>query len=204
MSKDDSIEKARVVSIWRTPRLIDEPADQSHSSDDIEAVNNSAYNEARSEGYAAGIEAAKRETEANRELLNGYLKALSQPFEEQNSQLAEHIASLAGKIAKSLVEKELSTDKESLMSIVKTAVNALGDSAQEITIHLHPESADFIRKQIEDDDERSRWHIIDDQSMKIGDCSVSCDDSTVESDLDDRIDLIIAQYLEKSRKGSGK
>ena len=204
MSKDDHTDEAKIVSIWRMPRLLQDSVEKKIPVDDEQHRNNSAYNEARSEGYAAGMEAAKRETEANREMLNAYLKALSQPFEEQNSQLAESVASLAGKIAKNLVEKELSTNKESFMAIVQTAVNALGSSAKEIKIHLHPRSAEYIRENISDDDDKICWEILDDQSMDIGDCKVSCDNSTVDSGLDDRIDLIIAQFLEEAREGGNK
>ncbi|MBL4580980.1 MAG: flagellar assembly protein FliH [Gammaproteobacteria bacterium] len=201
MSKDDRTDEAKVISIWRTPRLIEDPIEKQSPSDDKEKLNNFAYNEARSEGYAAGMAAAKQETETNREMLNAYLKALSQPFEEQNSQLAESVASLAGKIAKNLVEKELCTNKESFMTIVQTAVNALGNSAKEIKIHVHPQSAEYIRESISNDDDKSFWEILDDPSMGIGDCKVSCDNSTVDSDLDDRIDLIIAQFLDDAREG---
>ena len=203
MSKQKHPDEEKVVSIWRTPRLIDNTSDKNNPADDEEKASNFAYNEARSEGYAAGMEAAKRETEANRKLLNAYLKALSQPFEDQNSQLAESVASLAGKIAKNLVEKELCTNKESFMTIVQTAVNALGSNAKEIKIHVHPQSAEYIRQSIRTDDERSCWEILDDPSMSIGDCKVSCDNSIVDSDLDDRINLIIAKFLEEARE-SGK
>jgi len=108
---------------------------------------------------------------------------------------------VAGKIAKNLVEKELCTNKESFMTIVQTAVNALGSSAKEIKIHLHPQSATYIRENIGEDDDKSCWEILDDPSMGIGDCKVSCDNSIVDSDLDDRIDLIIAQFLEEAREG---
>ena len=37
--------------------------------------------------------------------------------------------------------------------------------------------------------------------MGVGDCKVSCDNSTVDSGLDDRINLIIAQFLEDAHEG---
>ena len=203
MSNDDT-EKAKIVSIWRTPRLIQDSPDKKNPSEEIERRQVSAYNEARREGYAAGMEAANRENEANREMLLSYLKALAHPFDDQNGQLVEYIATLAGKIAKSLVEKELCTNRESLMTIVRTAVSALGTTAQEIKINLHPNSADFIRVQISDDDEKACWQIVDDPSMGIGDCKVSCENSTVNSGLDDRINLIIAQFFEETREAGNK
>ncbi len=201
MSKDDSTVENKIVSIWRTPRLIAEPSEIANPSDDEEQRMTAAYNEARSEGYAAGIEAARKETDANREMMNGYLRALVQPFDEQNTQLAERIASLAGKIAKNLVEKELCTSQESLITMVQSAVKALGNKTQEVKIQLHPLSAEFIRDQIQDDDEKTSWQIIDDPALGVGDCKVSCDNSTVDSGLDDRINLIIAQFLEDAREG---
>jgi len=201
MSKDDSTLNNKIVSIWRTPRLIEDSSEKANASEDEEQRKNSAYNQARSEGYAAGIEAAKKETDANREMMNGYLKALAQPFDDQNNQLAERIASLAGKIAKNLVEKELCTSQESLITMVQSAVKALGSSANEIKIRLHPQSATFIREQIEGDDEKTSWQVIDDPSLGLGDCKVSCDNSIVDSGLDDRINLIIAQFLEDAREG---
>lgn len=203
MSKDNSTLDEKIVSIWRTPRLIEDAAAKETTSDEEEQRKVSAYNEARSEGYAAGIEAAKKETDANREMMNAYLKALAQPFDEQNNQLAERIASLAGQIAKNLVEKELSTSQESLTAMVQSAVKALGSRANEIKIRLHPQSADFIRDQIEGDDEKASWQVIDDPALGVGDCKVSCDNSTVDSGLDDRINLIIAQFLDDARE-SGK
>lgn len=201
MSKDEKKVPEKIVSIWRTPRLVEESTPVANPVDEEEQRKNSAYNEARSEGYAAGMEAAKRETDANREMLNGYLRALAQPFDEQNTQLAEHIASLAGKIAKNLVEKELNTSKESLVAMVQSAVKALGSRANEIKIQLHPQSADYIREQIRGDEEKTSWQVIDDPTMGIGDCKVSCDNSIVDSALDDRIDRIIAQFLEDAREG---
>lgn len=202
MNKGDH--KDKVVSIWRTPRLIVESVETQDRSDEVERRQVSAYNDARREGYAAGKEAADRENEANREMLLSYLKALAHPFDDQNGQLVEYIVTLAGKIAKSLVQKELSTDRESLMTIVSTAVSALGATTQEIKIHLLPDSADFIRAQISDDDEKACWQIIDDASLGLGDCKVSCENSTVNSSMNDRINLIIAQFFEEIREASHK
>ena len=204
MSKDDHTDKAKIISIWRTPQLIKDSVEEKNPAEEVERRQITAYNEARREGYTAGMEAANRENEANREMLMAYLKALAHPFDDQNGQLVEYIVTLAGKIAKSLVQKELCTNRESLMTIVGTAVSALGATAQEIKIHLNPNSADFIRVQISDDDEKSCWQILDDPSMGLGDCKVSCENSTVNSDLDDRINLIIAQYFEETRGAGNK
>ncbi|MFT4814716.1 MAG: flagellar assembly protein FliH [Pseudohongiellaceae bacterium] len=204
MTKQDHTAKAKVISIWRTPQLIENSVEKKNPSEELERRQISAYNEARREGYSAGMAAANKETETNREMLNAYLKALSQSFEDQNSQLAESVAFLAGKIAKNLVGKELCTNSESFMTIVQTAVNALGNSAKEFKIHLHPQSAKYIRENISEDDEKSCWEILDDPSMGIGDCKVSCDNSTVDSDLDDRINLIISQFLEETRESENR
>lgn len=202
MSKDSTREKSGVVFKWRTPQLSAKTASREPTQSDEEKRLRTLYEEARRQGYAAGILQAKQETEEQRLLLSAYVEALQHPFAEQNSQLAEYIAALSGKIARSLVQKELRTDPESLMSLVKAAVGALNTSAQKVNIHLNPHNAKIIRELVAVDDEKESWNIIDDPLIGLKDCKVSREDSLVDTNLDQSIDLIISQFLDDERDES--
>lgn len=202
MSKDSIREKSSVVYKWRTPQLSASKAQRGNTQSQEEQRCKAVYEEARLKGYAAGMEQARTETEEQRALLTAYAEALSHPFEEQNMQLAEYIAALAGKIARSLIQKELRTDPESLMSLVKAAVGALNTSAQKVNIHLNPHNAKIIRDLVAVDDEKESWNIVDDPLIGLKDCKVSREDSLVDTNLDDSIDLIISQFLDDERDGS--
>lgn len=199
MSKDSIRKQPGVVYKWRTPELSAGVANQDAGVPDEEQLRLLAMEDAKRQGYAAGLEQAKRETEEQRALLSSYVQAMTQPFEDQNTELAEYIAALAGKIARSLVQRELRTDPESLMSLVKAAVAALNSSAQKVNIHLNPHNARLIRDLIAVDAKKDSWNIIDDPLIGLKDCRVSREDSIVDTDLDSRIDLIISQFIDDER-----
>jgi len=201
MSKDSTRKNSGVVYKWRTPQLVTDNAGRDKSASSEEQERLAIFEAARQQGFAAGMEQAKKETEEQRSLLAAYIEALSHPFDDQNTQLAEYIAALAGKIARSLVQKELRTDPESLMTLVKAAVGALNTSAQKVNIHLNPHNARIIRELVAVDDEKESWNIIDDPLIGLKDCKVSREDSLVDTDLDSRINLIISQFLDDERDG---
>lgn len=199
MSKDSIRKQSTVVYKWQTPELSSGANGQDSGVPDAEQQRLSAMEDARRQGYAAGLEQAKRETDEQRTLLASYVQAMTQPFADQNTEVAEYIAGLAGKIARSLVQKELSTDPESLMSLVKAAVAALNTSAQKVNIHLNPHNAELIRELIAVDSKKESWNIVDDPLIGLKDCRVSRENSLVDTDLESRIDLIISQFIDDER-----
>lgn len=177
---------------------VDEPP---QSEEDIRL---GAYKEGHEQGYQAGLEQGAAEMKQQLDVVNSYIDALARPFNEQSQQLAETIAKLAGKIAKSLVRRELRTEPETIMALIREAVTALNTSAQEINIHLNPENARIIRKIINIDSQEQSWNIIDDPLISRSDCKVSSQDSLIDADLQTRIDLIITRFLGDERNENRK
>jgi flagellar assembly protein FliH len=186
-------------SKWETPRLINSNLEDMPDPQSDEEIKAAAFEENRKLGYQAGLDQASKEVEEKTALLTAYLEAFSQPFMDQNYRLAEDIAALAGKIAKSLVRRELRTEPETIMALVRDTVAALNTSTQKINIHLHPENARVIREIIIADSPEQSWSIVDDPLISRSDCKVSSNDSLVDADLETRIDLIITQFLGDER-----
>ena len=201
MTRASTRSNTDTISKWETPCLIsNEEAEEQPPSE--EELKLEAYEEAREQGYQAGFEQGAAEMQQQLDVVNSYIDALSRPFNEQSHQLAETIAKLAGKIAKSLVRRELRTEPETIMALIREAVTALNTSAQEINIHLNPENARIIRKIINIDSEEQSWKIIDDPLISRSDCKVSSQDSLIDADLQTRIDLIITRFLGDERNES--
>lgn len=189
------------ISRWETPRLIDgndNKADAAPSKTE-EEIRKAAYAESQRMGYQAGMEKAENEIQSRLDTFDAFIKALTEPFNDQNHQLAEHLAALAGKIAKSLVRRELRTEPEAIMVLVRDTVTALNTSKQEINIHLNPKNARIIRDIINIDTQEKSWNIIDDPLVAPSDCKVSAHDSLIDADLEARINIIITQFLGDER-----
>lgn len=160
-----------------------------------------AFDQAYNEGYAAGKEQGLLELEQRKQVLENFLSALARPFDDQSEEIAEYLAQLAGRIAKGLVRRELRDNPETLLAMVRDTVSALNSSEHEITIHLNPNNAPVIRDLIHDDSKEQRWRIIDDPMISNNNCKVSCVNSVIDADLDQRISMIITQFVGDERNG---
>ena len=183
------------VSAWETPRLVDQAKPAKLSSSEMEARQD-VYEEAFREGYKNGKELGMQEAKDQLQLIQNVMDALSRPYNEQNQQLAESVTQLAGKIARAVVSRELRTDPELILSMVRETIAALNTSEQEVYVHLNPRNAQQIRQLLQDQGNAGAWHIVDDPHVALEDCKVRCQDSIIDTDLDTRVNLIIGRLLE--------
>lgn len=187
------------ISKWETPRLISTDSGGKDLPRSEEELKQAAHREGLKQGYQAGLKQGAEEMKQRLGIIDTYIRSLSKPFNDQNFQLAETLAALAGKIAKSLVRRELRTEPETIMALVRDTVAALNTSSLKIDIHLSPDNARIIRKIINVDSREQSWNIVDDPLISRTDCKVSSGDSIIDTNLQARIDLIITQFLGDER-----
>ena len=199
MSSGISQTKENIFSKWKSPSLTGEKPTDVTAGHDEPSPDRATYDAAHQEGYKAGLEQAKAETDQQLQLVTDYLVMLSRPFDEQNQQLAESLAALSGKIAKAVVRKELNENPKLIMTIVRDSLAALNDNHGEITLHLHPEDAKLIREMIDNDGQEKIWTLVDDPLISRHECRVVSNDSLVDANIDTCIDLIVNQFIEDSR-----
>lgn len=190
------------ISEWKTPQLVDSNTDSDNAGKTDEELRQENYDRAFEEGYAAGKQQGLEEMARRVQVVENFLGALARPFDDQNQELADYLAHLAGRIAKSLVRRELRTKPETLMALVRDTVAALNANEQEITIHLNPNNAQVIRELINHDGQEQSWRLLDDPMISLNNCKVSCRDSLIDADLDARISMIITQFLGDERNGA--
>ena len=199
MNKSKLQNNTASISKWETPRLTDTASTEEAPPRSEEELKQAAYSEGLKQGYQAGLKQGSQEMKQRLAIIDTYIASLSQPFAEQNTQLAETLAVLAGKIAKRLVRRELRTEPETIMALVRDTVTALNTTSQKIDIHLSPDNARIIRRIIDVDSHEQNWNIIDDPLISRTDCKVSSGDSIIDTNLQTRIDLIITQFLGDER-----
>lgn len=204
MNKQTIENNVHTVSRWETPQLVNSKKDSLEKAQEEEQSKLAAHNEGFKSGYESGLEQASKEISERIKVADNFLLALSRPFSDQNHQLVEHIAAIAGKIAKSLVRRELRSEPETIMALVRDTVAALNTTEQDIAIHLHPINAQIIRDMINSDTQEKAWTIIDDPLVSHSDCKVTCQDSLIDADLQTRIDLMITQFLGDERNEGRK
>lgn len=179
---------------WETPRLGDAAPGPQEEARDLETLRKEAYAKGFNEGHSKGLLQAQTETNRRLQTLDLVLNALAKPYEDVNQQALDTLAMLAGKIARCLVKRELRTEPETIIALVRDTVSILNSSAEKLNVYLNPEDAQLIQGITRTTAEKSRWKLIDDPLIPRGDCRVTSRDATVDGSLMARINTIITQF----------
>jgi flagellar assembly protein FliH len=179
---------------WETPRLGDTARSPQDDARDLEALRKESQAQGFAEGYNAGLLQAQTETNRRLQTFDMVLNAMAKPYEDINGQTLDTIAKLAGKIARCLVKRELHTEPETIIALVRDTVSILNSSAEKLNVFLNPEDAQLIQTITRSSSEKSRWKLIDDPLIPRGDCRVTSRDATVDGSLQARINTIITQF----------
>ena len=194
MTRNNAVGNSGKVRLWTTPQLDEVRQEPVIAEPSLDELRQQAKAMGYDDGYAQGARQAQSELQQNMQTLGQLLDALSLPFAEQNQQVLDLLVSLAGKIARSLVKRELRTEPEAIMAIVRDTVGILNSAAPKINIYLNPADARLISQLTLNDAEKNRWELVDDPMVSAGDCKVGTGDSLVDGNLMSRINTIITQF----------
>ncbi len=169
-------------------------------------IDKSAAQSSHSLGYQAGLAAAQAEVQARvRELdtriarLDSILKLLSRPLEELDVEVERQLTALVLTVGKQIVRRELRTDPEQIIAILRESVSRLPAAARDVRVHLHPEDAAVVRAQLATPSNDRAWSIVEDPSLTRGGCLIRTDTSQVDARLESRLNAIVSAALGDER-----
>jgi flagellar assembly protein FliH len=171
------------------------------TAEEIEAIQREAWEEGYRAGHAEGLAAGQAEIEARAARWQALLNSLTQPLEAAEGELETALLELALALAKQLVRRELKTQPDEIIPVVREALGALPAAAREVVVHLHPEDAALVRDTIHSPG--SAWRIEEDSAISRGGCVVVTPTSRVDATLERRIAQLVTNVLgEEARSAS--
>ena len=187
---------------WELPR-VDDPASERKlkqvTAARLEEIEQEAYKEGFKNGYAKGIEKYKSEVDETNLKFEALMTSLIKPFEDLDDEVIEQTAGLAIAISRQLIRRELHTEPDHVIGVVREALSALPVSARKIKVSLNPEDAILVRKVLslhEDDSaEMQPWHIIEDPLLSQGGCRITAENSVIDATVETRLQRIITSIM---------
>lgn len=196
--------------------------------DEIEKMQQQAYDEAFAQGKKEGFENGFKEGQ-NKGLEEGFtqgkaegekkgyddnlhllrkqtaefvslLESLTEPFKELDEAVEKEIVDLAIGIASQLVRREIKIDPGQIVAVIREAVNALPLASQKLTLQMHPEDAELVKSSLALDDISSPWTIVEDPLITRGGCKVSTETSNIDATVENRLAAIVATVLGGERE----
>jgi len=137
------------AALWELPPLGGPVMAKLRRFEDLTAIQREAWEHGHAQGREAGLEAAAREAavELDRRVqqLQGILDLMTRPLLDLDQQVQRQLATLAGAIARQIIRRELKTQPDEIVAVVRETVGLLPISAREVRVYLHPEDAELVR-----------------------------------------------------------
>lgn len=179
--------------------------------EEIEALKKQAYDEAytrglmegrqigleegRSEGYKAGEMQAQELVRQMRDVLD----CLSAPLAQLDDEVEQQLLELSLVLARQIIRRELQTQPGEVVAVVREALALLPVGSRDVTVHLHPDDAQFVREALAPNEEGGNWRIVEDAALSRGGCRVESSASHIDATLERRLAVLARDLLGGSR-----
>jgi flagellar assembly protein FliH len=201
--------RGALAAVWQLPQINGPVVGRSRRREDLDAIERDAYDKGFAEGREAGLAAARHEQQAAQaesatrvQQLDELLQFMARPIADLDREVQLQLAALAGAIARHVVRRELTTQPDEIVAVIRETVALLPVSAREVRVHLHPEDARLVRERLSEVTSDRAWSIAEDPILARGGCRVTSENSIIDAQLEQRLGAAIAAVLGDSRSGS--
>jgi len=193
------------ILAWTVPQ-VEGPVVGQRRIADLNLLEREAWEQGQAAGRAAGRAQALTEQETlTQELrtrvqrLEGVLNLQARPLAELDEIVLRQLATLAGAIARQLVRRELRTQPEQIIAVIRETVALLPAAARDVRIHLHPEDAALVRERLVEPAAERAWTLVEDPVITRGGCRISSENSSIDAQVETRLGAAIAAVLGDER-----
>ncbi len=159
----------------------------------------SSYNGELEKGYQEGLKKAQLEFTEYKNNFQNIIQAIDNTMQIFDDDMVDVIKQLAVSISKQVIRRELQTNSEQVVSVVKEAIKLLPLDNSRLTIHLNPNDINTLKKVFNQDDIVSSYSLIEDPSVQCGGCKLATDESIIDATIDSQIAQISANILGSQR-----
>lgn len=190
-------------------RSVDPVAVQQPETEDAPAVSQQrlatlereAFAKGYEQGERAGTEAAGKRGEAMLRRLSDTLTELTSLRASMIRQTENQIVELALAVARRVVHREVSLDRNLMIAIVRVALDRLGESAH-VTVRLHPEEFEATGAARVAEFAGSDITFVPDARVGRGGCRVESDMGMLDASVDAQIQEIARALLGEDHVGA--
>jgi len=165
------------------------------TADQLEKIQQQAYDEAFQQGLQQGRQQAQAELGQSVSSINSVLNSLAKPLQEVSEQVENELVDLCIAMLKQLVRRELKLDPGQVVAVVREALTALPGSSRNIQVRLNPADIAIVKQALGASEDAQGWRAIDDPVIARGGCRVTTETSNIDNTVDAKIAQLIAQVF---------
>jgi flagellar assembly protein FliH len=191
---------------WELPEINGPVLARNRRVVDLSGIEREAWEKGYAEGRDAAVAAVRKEQQATQvelerrvQNLASILDFMAKPIAALDAEVQRQLVSLTGAIARHIVRRELKTQPDEIVAVIRETVALLPMTARDIRVHLNPEDAKLVRSRVVEAGSDRSWNVAEDPLISRGGCRVSSENSTIDATLEQRLAAAIAAALGDSR-----
>lgn len=180
--------------VQKTEPLVLAKVDTESTDKDRETARLEGYASGYQEGYASGLQEGKNDGfVAAQEDMNVQIATfqqiavgLSEQIANANQSIGQDLLNLALELAQAIIKNHLAIDPESIIPLVKEAIEQLPSMQQPAQLILHPDDAVIIKNHLGNELEKTGWRILSDTHMERGGCKLETAHNLLDATVNTR------------------
>lgn len=155
------------------------------TAEEVEAMEQ----QARAEGYAAGLAEARVENERFAAMMAG----VDQSISRLERDMAGTLLQLAVDLARQVLRESISVRPELILPLVEEALAGIARGASVGALHLNPADLPLVEERMGEALAHAGWKAFADESIMRGGCRVKFEGGEVDATIDTRWDRVMSQ-----------
>jgi flagellar assembly protein FliH len=189
---------------WRAPEVGHGDSPQGLlTAGQMETLHDQARQEGFKQGLQEGRAAGEQQIKDQLAQLSALFQALQAPFAELDETVEAQLVELSLIVARQLIRRELKTEPEQVIAVVREAMAALPVTSQDLKLILHPDDIEMVRDALSMHEESQNINIVSDPIQTRGGCRILTESSQIDATVESRINAIIANVLGGERRADG-
>lgn len=148
--------------------------------------------ESRQQGYAQGLEQGREQARLEAATLCQIAAELSREMAKADETIAQDVLALSLDVAKAILKTALSVQPQLILPAIREAIHYLPTLQPQAQLILHPEDASIVIQYMGDDLGKAGWRIIGDEQMERGGCRVETSSNQIDVSMATRWQRIAA------------
>lgn len=146
------------------------------------------HDEGLAQGLQQGLEQAQAQIDHHVAMLVAVMDKFADPIAKVDSEVEQQLLLLVNGLTKALIRVEVKTNPQVLLNTLREVVATLPIADRAIKMHLHPDDIALVHASFDETDLQQRqWTLMSEPSLQRGDLQLECGSSSVDYLIDDRI-----------------
>ncbi|WP_279142128.1 flagellar assembly protein FliH [Photobacterium phosphoreum] len=146
------------------------------------------HDEGLAQGLQQGLEQGQAQIDHHVAMLVAVMDKFADPIAKVDSEVEQQLLLLVNGLTKALIRVEVKTNPQVLLNTLREVVATLPIADRAIKMHLHPDDIALVHTSFDETDLQQRqWTLMSEPSLQRGDLQLECGSSSVDYLMDDRI-----------------